>query len=114
MGMQVFPSKDLVPEEKKTVTLDLVKSMDPNDPGNQKQRGNITLELQYKPFKSDDMADVAEEEEQVENEKAPEGVPEGGGLLVVIIHEAEEVEGRHHTNPFVRVIYKGEEKRTKV
>lgn len=96
------------------MTLDLMKTMDPNDSGNQKQRGNLTVELNYKPFKEDDMADIKEGDEDEEMEGAPEGVPAGGGLLVVIIHEAEEVEGKHHTNPFVRIVFKGEEKRTKV
>ncbi|CAM6123407.1 unnamed protein product [Calypogeia fissa] len=113
MGMQVIPLTDLVPEETKTMTLDLRKTMDDNDPANQKQRGNITLELSYKPFKEDEMADIKEGDEDEELDKAPEGVPEGGGLLVVIIHEAEEVEGKHHTNPFVRIVFKGDEKRTK-
>jgi Ca2+-dependent lipid-binding protein len=113
MGIQVIPLKDLVPEETKSLTLDLVKNMDLNDPANHKQRGNITLELTYKPFKEEDMADINEDDEEEEAEKAPEGLPDGAGLLVVIIHEAEEVEGKHHTNPFVRIVFKGEEKRTK-
>lgn len=45
--------------------------------------------------------------------KAPEGTPAGGGLLVVIVHEAQDVEGKHHTNPYVRLLFKGEDKRTK-
>ncbi|KAJ1398977.1 Synaptotagmin-like mitochondrial-lipid-binding domain [Sesbania bispinosa] len=32
-------------------------------------------------------------------QQAPEGTPEGGGLLVVIVHEAQDVEGKYHTNP---------------
>ena len=47
-------------------------------------------------------------------EKAPEGTPDGGGLLVVIVHEAQDLEGKHHTNPQVRLIFRGEEKRTKL
>lgn len=39
---------------------------------------------------------------------------ENGGLLVVTIHEAKDVEGKHHTNPYAWVIFKGEEKKTHV
>jgi len=39
---------------------------------------------------------------------------DNGGLLVVMIHEAKDVEGKHHTNPYARIIFKGEEKRTHV
>ncbi|TKY75495.1 Synaptotagmin-1 protein [Spatholobus suberectus] len=46
-------------------------------------------------------------------QKAPEGTPPGGGLLVVIIHEGQDIEGKYHTNPHVRLIFRGEEKRTK-
>ncbi|KAL2650353.1 hypothetical protein R1flu_018481 [Riccia fluitans] len=113
IGMQVIPLKDLVPEETVTKTLDLVKNMDPNDAANQKPRGSLTVELNYKPFKEEEMNDIEEGDEDAEEEKAPEGTPAGGGLLVAIIHEAEEVEGKHHTNPYARVIFRGEEKRTK-
>ena len=37
-----------------------------------------------------------------------------GGLLSVTIHQAEEVEGKHHTNPFVEVHFRGEKKKTSV
>ncbi|KAL3701334.1 hypothetical protein R1sor_019356 [Riccia sorocarpa] len=112
IGMQVVPLKDLAPEETVTKTLTLVKTMDPNDPANQKRRGELTVELNYKPFKEEEMKNI-EEEDAEEDDKAPEGTPAGGGLLVLIIHEAEDVEGKHHTNPYVRVIFRGEEKRTK-
>ncbi|KAH7847138.1 hypothetical protein Vadar_022377 [Vaccinium darrowii] len=46
-------------------------------------------------------------------QKAPYELPDGGGLLAVIVHEAEDVEGKHHTNPQVRLLYRGEERRTK-
>jgi hypothetical protein len=35
-------------------------------------------------------------------------------LLVVIVHEAQDLEGKHHTNPYVRILFRGEEKKTKV
>ncbi|KAL6545933.1 hypothetical protein OROGR_009807 [Orobanche gracilis] len=51
MGMNIVPMKELPADESKNMTLDLVKTMDPND----KMRGQIELELTYKPSKEDDM-----------------------------------------------------------
>ncbi|KAJ6306308.1 hypothetical protein OIU77_020226 [Salix suchowensis] len=111
MGMNVIPLKDLTPDENKVMTLDLLKNMDPNDVQNEKSRGQIVVEVVYKPFKD------LETERDLDNPnavgKAPEGTPSGGGLLVVIVHEAQDIEGKHHTNPYVRLLFKGEEKRTK-
>uniref|UniRef100_A0A6M2EJE2 C2 domain-containing protein n=1 Tax=Populus davidiana TaxID=266767 RepID=A0A6M2EJE2_9ROSI len=110
MGMNVVPLKELTPEEPKIMTLELLKNMDLNDPQNEKSRGQLMVELTYKPFKEDDVnLSFKEQAEQ----KAPEGTPAGGGLLVVIVHEAQDVEGKHHTNPYVRLLFRGEEKRTK-
>ncbi|WVZ03786.1 hypothetical protein V8G54_024592 [Vigna mungo] len=111
MGMNVISLKEVSPEEPKRFTLDLLKNMDPNDVQNEKSRGQIVLELTYKPFKEEDLAKGFEETQTVP--KAPEGTPEGGGLLVVIVHEAQDVEGKYHTNPHVRLIFRGEEKKTK-
>ena len=112
MGMNVVPLKDLQPEEPKVLTLDLLKNMDLNDVQNEKSRGHLVVELTYKPFKEEDISKGFEETQSVQ--KAPEGTPTGGGLLVIIVHEAQDVEGKHHTNPHVRVLFRGEEKRTKV
>ncbi|CAN6481281.1 unnamed protein product [Victoria cruziana] len=112
MGMNMVPLKDLLPDEPKTLTLDLLKNMDPSDPQNEKSRGQITLGVVYKPFKPDEPAnEIGEDSGEVQ--KAPEGTPEGGGLLVVIVHEAQDLEGKHHTNPYVRLIFKGEKRKTK-
>lgn len=111
MGMNVIPLKDLTPDEAKVMTLDLLKNMDPNDSQNEKLRGQIVLEINYKPFKEEDIPKDFEESNEVE--KAPEGTPATGGLLVVIIHEAEDVEGKHHTNPYARILFRGEERKTK-
>lgn len=111
--MNVIPLKDLIPDETKSVTLDLLKTMDANDPANEKFRGQLTVDVTYNPFKEDD-SDVDTSDESGTIEKAPDGTPEGGGLLVVIVHEAQDVEGKHHTNPYVRILFRGEEKKTKV
>lgn len=111
MGMNVIPLKELTPEEPKVMTLNLLKNMDPNDVQNEKSRGQIVVEVLYKPFKEDEIpVDVQDSNEL---QKAPEGTPAGGGLLVVIIHEAQDVEGKHHTNPYARLLFRGEEKKTK-
>ncbi|ONK72603.1 uncharacterized protein A4U43_C04F21120 [Asparagus officinalis] len=111
MGMNVVPVKELVPDEPKSMTLNLLKNMDPNDPQNEKSRGEVVVELTYKPFKEDTTTEMADDGNGVE--KAPEGTPEGGGVLVVIVHEAQDLEGKHHTNPYVRILFKGEERKTK-
>lgn len=112
MGINVVPLKDLPPDEAKTLTLPLLKNMDPNDVQNDKVRGHIEVELTYKPFKDEDLPKDFEETGEVQ--KAPDGTPPGGGALVVTVHEAQDVEGKHHTNPYVRIICKGEERKTKV
>lgn len=112
MGMNVVPLKELTPDEPKVLTLDLLKNMDPNDAQNEKSRGQIVVEVTYKPFKEDEVPDDADGSDTVQ--KAPEGTPAGGGLLVIMVHEAEDVEGKYHTNPYVRLLFRGEERKTKV
>jgi hypothetical protein len=113
MGMNSALLKDLPAEETKVTTLDLLKTMDPNDVQNEKSRGQLILELTYKPFKEEDMEKEGTEAADA-IDKAPDGTPAGGGLLYVIVHEAQDLEGKHHTNPYAKLIFKGEEKKTKV
>ncbi|KVI07324.1 C2 calcium-dependent membrane targeting [Cynara cardunculus var. scolymus] len=82
MGMNVIPLKEVTPEEPKVMTLELLKNMDPNDAQNEKSRGQIMIELVYKPFADDKLPAEAEDGNMIE--KAPEGTPEGGGLLVPV------------------------------
>lgn len=109
--MNVIHLKDLTPEETKVLTLDLLKNMDPGDAQNEKSRGQVVVEAMYKPF---DDAERPADSEDSEVQKAPEGTPDGGGLLVVFVHEGQDLEGKHHTNPSLRLLFRGEEKRTKV
>ncbi|KAK9023113.1 hypothetical protein V6N11_003343 [Hibiscus sabdariffa] len=111
MGVTAVPLKDLTPDETNVLTLDLLKNLNLTDPQNDKPRGQLVIEVMYKPFKEDNMIDGIEESEMVE--KAPDGTPTGGGLLVVLVHEAEDLEGKYHTNPQVRLLFKGEERKTK-
>ncbi|CAL0319328.1 unnamed protein product [Lupinus luteus] len=112
MGMNIIQLKELTPDEPKVLTLNLLKTMNPNDPENVKPSGQLTVEILYNPFKADELPENAEDDNPIE--KAPDGTPAGGGLLVVIMHEAEDVEGKHHTNPYARLTFKGEERKTKV
>ncbi|KAL2921953.1 Synaptotagmin-1, partial [Bienertia sinuspersici] len=68
MGVNVVPLKDLTLDEMKVVTLELLKSMDDDDedkiPDDPKDSGTV--------------------------EKAPEGTP-GGGLLVITVNQAQDV-----------------------
>lgn len=110
--MNVIPLKELTPDEPKVITLELLKNMDPSDVQNEKPRGQLVVEVLFKPFKNEQIPD--EKEDQNDVQKAPEGTPSSGGLLVISVHEAQDVEGKHHTNPYVRLLFRGEEKRTKV
>lgn len=112
MGMNVIPIKEISPDEPKSFTLDLLKTLDPNDVQNEKSRGQIVVEVTYKPLKEEEMGKGFDETQTIP--KAPEGTPAGGGVLVVIVHEAQDVEGKYHTNPHVRLIFRGDEKKTKV
>ncbi|XP_074569701.1 synaptotagmin-2-like [Curcuma longa] len=111
MGMNVIRLNELNPDEPKILTLDLVKSLDSIDVQNDKFRGQIVVEATYKPFKEDKLLKADSEEANVV--QAPDSTPSGGGVLVVTIHEAQDLEGKHHTNPYVRLTFRGEEKKTK-
>ncbi|KAL5557855.1 hypothetical protein UlMin_034066 [Ulmus minor] len=111
MGINVISLKELTPDEPKSLTLDIFKNMDPNDAQNEKSRGQLVVEVVYKPFKEDEIPGDDEDSNTIQ--KAPEGTPAGGGMLVIIVHEAEDLEGKYHTNPYVRILFRGEEKKTK-
>ncbi|KAK9690769.1 hypothetical protein RND81_09G153100 [Saponaria officinalis] len=109
MGMNSISLKDVTPNEPKEFTLDLLKTLDPNDPQNEKSRGQIVVQLTYKPHDKDDLG--TNFDDTVVN--APEGTPAGGGVLIVVVHEGQDLEGKHHTNPSARIIFRGEERKTK-
>ncbi|GJY70454.1 receptor-like protein kinase FERONIA, partial [Tanacetum coccineum] len=73
----VVPLKHLIPEEKKTYTLDLFKNMDTNISRNKKPFGKIMVEIMYRQIRK---------------------VNQGGGLLVVTIHEGYHLEQK---NPII-------------
>lgn len=112
MGLNIIPLKELTPEEPKTMTLDLLKNLNPDDVQNEKLRGQLVIEVNYKPLKDLELPTNLVDSDSVQ--KAPEGTPEGGGLLVIIVHEAQDLEGKNHTNPSARLLFRGEERKTKV
>ncbi|KAH7444352.1 hypothetical protein KP509_02G074800 [Ceratopteris richardii] len=106
LGMETFPLASLEPEVPKCLTLNLRKNMDDNDSVNQKLRGQLVVEVTYKPFKQDLAV-------QKETEAMTSGPPQAGGLLVITVHGAHGLEGKRHTNPYAKVVYQGEEYKTK-
>lgn len=114
--MQVVPLKLLAPHEKKEFTLNLLKNTNPNDIHNKKQRGKIMVELTFIPFKEENEGPLDQGHVRKESlEKAPEDTPlYGAGLLLITVLGAEDVEGKHHTNPCALILFRGEQKKTKV
>nr|XP_043626605.1 receptor protein kinase TMK1-like [Erigeron canadensis] len=66
-------------------------------------RGEIKVETIYKPCTNYTIF-----EEVCPLQKAPTGTPQEGGLLVVIIHEADHLKPKHHSNPYVSLLFRGE------
>uniref|UniRef100_A0A2N9EQZ2 C2 domain-containing protein n=1 Tax=Fagus sylvatica TaxID=28930 RepID=A0A2N9EQZ2_FAGSY len=119
LGMQLVPLKQLTPYETKEFKLDLLKSSSLSEPQNQKRRGQIELELTFVPFKadsikiSDPVGGYGKKESGISRASDNEVVG-GAGLLSVTIQGAEDVEGERHNNPYAIVIFRGEQKKTKV
>ncbi|CAI0426851.1 unnamed protein product [Linum tenue] len=120
LGMQVVPLSLLVPHQKKELTLDLMKNISLNNNKN-KYRGKLVLELTFNPFKEDSLnysgRHLDNSSTTTNNKELGEGHMSRhsiGGLLIVTIPGAENVEGNHHNNPYALVTFRGEEKRTKL
>ncbi|XP_073156434.1 synaptotagmin-3-like isoform X2 [Henckelia pumila] len=101
----------------KEFTLDLFNSTDPNDPHNKKPRGQITIEMNFVPF-FDDSKKFSKSFDNPGTESTSHHAHEnasfcGSGLLLVRIISAEDVEGKHRTNPYVKIIFRGEQRKTK-
>ncbi|PIN08527.1 hypothetical protein CDL12_18900 [Handroanthus impetiginosus] len=120
LGTQVFPLKLLTPNEPKEVTLNLLKDTSITDiPHNKKQRGTILLELTYAPFRED--SDVSSgpldnfsRKDSVINRQPSNISQRGAGLLLVTVQGAHDVEGSRHNNPYVLIICRGEQKKSKM
>ncbi|XP_057979112.1 synaptotagmin-3 isoform X2 [Malania oleifera] len=119
LGMQTVPLKLLTPHEPREFTLDLLKNTNINDPQNKKRRGQLVVELTFVPFKedSDGFSGPLEGYERKEsgiNGEYSGSSPSGAGLLLVTIQGAEDVEGERHNNPYALVLFRGEQKKTKM
>ncbi|XP_056171070.1 synaptotagmin-3-like isoform X3 [Syzygium oleosum] len=123
LGMQVVPLTLISSHEPKEFTLNLVKNQNLNDPHNKKPRGQLMVELSYHPLKEDSHRlsgplerheSQSSESEVIErpNEEASQNCQ--AGLLLVTVQGAEDVDGMHHTNPYALVLFRGEEKKTKL
>uniref|UniRef100_A0A7N0V5Q2 Synaptotagmin-3-like n=1 Tax=Kalanchoe fedtschenkoi TaxID=63787 RepID=A0A7N0V5Q2_KALFE len=122
LGMQVIPLRSLVPNETQTFTLNLLKNTDPNDYHNRKSRGQIVVEMTLVPFRTDDemylsghldQSLIRERSERLQSISEISAPISGASLLQVTIQGAEEVEGKHHTNPYAVIHFKGEARKTK-
>ncbi|URD76195.1 Plant synaptotagmin [Musa troglodytarum] len=108
MGMNVIQLNELTPDGPKTLTLNLLKNLESRD----ESHGHIVVEVTFKPFKEEDLSkDISENAYAVED--SPDYGPSGGGLLVIIVHEAHDLEGKHHTNPYARILFRGDKRKTK-
>ncbi|KAL3523471.1 hypothetical protein ACH5RR_016305 [Cinchona calisaya] len=119
LGMQVYPLKLLNPNETKQITLDLLKSTDLSDPHNKKQRGQIVLDVRYAPFREDTLLfsgplDGYERKESKTDSTSSDVSSSRAGLLMVSLYGAEHVEGSHHNNPYVLIIFRGEQRKSKM
>jgi len=117
-GVAALAVADLKSGEKRDLWLDLAKTLTPpaeGAAGSSKKYGQLHLVAEYKELK-DEMADETEVgaggEEAVE--RAPEGTPRGGGLLVVIVHSGQELETKHGVpTAYVKLKYRHHEVKTK-
>ncbi|KAK4481078.1 hypothetical protein RD792_011948 [Penstemon davidsonii] len=116
LGMQVVPLIQLIPYEKKHFNLDLLNSMDPDDPHNKKPRGQLTLETTFVPFLEDSkkFSGPLDYEGNGGSHSGHENTSLcGTGLLLVNVMSAYDVEGKHQTNPYVTILFRGEQRKTK-
>ena len=116
LGMQAVSLSLLTPYETKELTLDLLKNMNPNDPHNKRNRGKIVLELTFNPFKEehDRFSGFADEGKNSIIRRPSTNLSSNGGVLSVTIESAQDVEGKHHDNPYALLLFRGERKKTKV
>lgn len=108
----MVPLRLLSPHETTSFTLDVLKSLNLNDAQNRKNRGKLVVELTFDPFKEDQWS--MERHSSVQTGEVGDECTCTGGMLLVTIESAQDVEGKKHTNPYVEIVLKGEKKKTKV
>jgi Ca2+-dependent lipid-binding protein len=123
LGTQLVPLKQLTPSEAKEFTLNLLKDTNIQDPEDKRKRGQIVVELTYVPFREDSsklingsmngsMKRYGRSESRMDVVSSDD--ENEAGLLSVMVHGAEDLEGEHHTNPYALVLFRGERKKTKM
>lgn len=116
----MVPLKLLTPYDTKELTLNLLKDTNVSDSQNKKNRGQIEVELTFVPFKEDSskfsesLVAYSRKESGAYTAMSDDGTPTGAGLLLVMIHGAEDVDGERHNNPYALIFFRGERKKTKV
>lgn len=116
----MVPLKLLTPYDTKELTLDLLKETNVTGSQNKKNRGQIEVELTFVPFREDSikfgdpLVAYSRKESGIDGEISDNGTPTGAGLLLVMVHGAEDVDGERHNNPFALVLFRGEKRKTKV
>ncbi|GJT61814.1 protein kinase, ATP binding site-containing protein [Tanacetum coccineum] len=98
-----LPLEDLIPEQQKSLTFELLKHMDNNHVENNKSHGQLMIELMYKPLTRDEVRSYSEKANEV---KKPLKV---AGWLIVTILEAEDIQV---TNPFIYVTIENDRRQT--
>ncbi|EFJ37409.1 hypothetical protein SELMODRAFT_403728 [Selaginella moellendorffii] len=103
LGMQVVPLKATVPGETKTVTLALVKSM-----RSSKSKASGSTYNRTQPSRRIRIF-LLRTRTLMASRKLPKAPPKA----VVARCDAEDLEGKHHTNPYVKLTFRGEQKKAK-
>ena len=114
MSVAAIPLDGCLPEHPKVVNLGLVKDL-PKEAGvggAPKYLGYISAKLTYQPFSEGEEVEEMEEHPQLDDAMA--SLPVGGGVLRVTVHSGEDLEGKSHSNPYVKVRFRQEERKTKV
>lgn len=117
LGMQIIPLSSLTPYETKEFALDLLKNLNPDDPQNKRNRGKIVVELTFNPFQEESgkFSGILDGEGKHNSiRRSLKEVSFSGGVLSLTVEGAEDVEGRHHNNPYAVILFRGELKQTKV
>lgn len=115
----MVPLNQLIPNETKSFELDLLKSLKPDDSKTRKQRGQLLVELTFNPFKEDTERQGGAMDGINRLESRTGDVSQrlnslGAGLLLIVVQAAEDVEGKKHNNPYALVLFRGEQRKTKV
>ncbi|KAK4835230.1 hypothetical protein QYF36_007117 [Acer negundo] len=117
LGMQLVPLKLVTPHETKEFNLDLLKHTNISDHNDKKYRGTIVLELTYAPFREDSTSALSAKFDQKDSiiyRSSSNETLNKAGLLSVLVQAAEDLEGERHNNPYALILFRGEQKKTKL